>query len=172
MMSIRDDFSALSSPDFLAMQSRKQKLLNFIDDSALQFSPQISDALQFYRDAERFWQNQHRLIAERLHPGDSLLQEKIKTLVKQGDQISMKDYVKNFVESTTAQQQNDAYFGITRIKDLSLEDYWKQAVSKIDLNQMHNELSPEFHKMMVAGNAELLTIIATGLTAITSVATR
>ncbi len=148
------------SIDFLRMMEAKHQLVAALTDTGLGHGP-TRHALS---EAERFWYHQHGDVVIALHPGDSLLKEKIDLLKERSPDFDYRAYISSVVRSEQATQDYDDYFGVQRSSEVSLADYWTQAVAKVDVVHHHFELSDQDRALLLRSDATLLTIISEQLT--------
>ncbi|MBI1350767.1 MAG: hypothetical protein GC156_06595 [Actinomycetales bacterium] len=156
MAAQRDDFSGDMSIDFLRMMKAKHALVSALGEAGLGHAP-IRHALS---DAEKHWYAQHGEVVLALHPGDSLLKEKIDGLKRHSPDFDYKAYIDSVVRSEQATRDYDSYFGVERTDDISPADYWTQAVAKVDVVHHHFELTEADRQALLRCDALLLTIIA------------
>ncbi len=163
MKALREDFSADSSVDFLTQFKTKLKMLNAIKD----FTPNeqkdgmlLKKAEDDFHDAEKYWMHKHIEITHKLHPGDSLLQEKLKHMADQGVHVHYNTYLINVVESREAEADYDHFFGVERTTDMTFESYWSQALNKLYLAHQDLHTTQEITHGIMQGDSLLMTIIS------------
>ena len=98
-----------------------------------------------------------------LHPGGSLLKEKIDRLKERSPEFDFGAYISSVVRSEQATRDHDAYFGVERTVGLSLAGYWTQAVAKVDVVHDHFELTAQDRALLLRCDAALLAVISAQL---------
>jgi len=149
MEAARDDFSGSMSRDFLAMMKAKAALV-----SALQSArPELFER---FRDAERVWFKHHADVIRLLHPGKSLLREKVARLVEEVDDFDYHGYVDQIVHGEQALNDYDAYFGVVRSENMTLDEYWTQTCEKVAAVHAGFALDAERREELMVGDAALV----------------
>lgn len=154
MAAQRDDFSGDMSRDFLAMMHAKQALVQALTTAGDQRHRRA------IIDAERYWYQHHGEVVLALHPGDSLLKEKIDAMSARDGDFDYHRYISTVVRGEQALADYDAYFGVDRADDMTLVDYWTQAVAKVDTVHRHFDLLPHERAILLRSDAVLLTVIS------------
>lgn len=155
MAAERDDFSGDMSRDFLAMMAAKAGLVE-----ALSAAGHLGHQMQAFRAAERSWHRHHGEVVIALHPGKSLLREKVEQLERQSEDFDYRGYVETVVRGDTALADYDDYFGVRRRADMTLDEYWTQAVEKLALAHAHLPLHGAHRAELIRGDAALLEIVS------------
>ena len=150
MEAARDDFSGSMSRDFLAMMRAKAALV-----SALQ-SMDTPEPLERFRDAERVWFKHHADVIRLLHPGKSLLREKVSRLVEEVADFDYHGYVDQVVHGEQALSDYDAYFGVVRSDHMTLDEYWTQICQKIAAVHACFALDAQRREELMIGDAALI----------------
>ena len=104
-------------------------------------------------DAERYWYQHHGEVVLALHPGDSLLKEKIDAMSARDGDFDYHRYISTVVRGEQALADYDAYFGVERVDDMTLVDYWTQAVAKVDTVHRHFDLLPHERALLLRSDA-------------------
>lgn len=151
----RDDFSGDMSTEFLAMMDQKAALVR-----TLTAAGHLGHELQAFRSAERAWARDHGEVIRRLHPGKSLLREKVERLEHEAADFDYGSYVRTVVRSSEALAAYDDYFGVERRDDLTLDEYWAQAVSKVALAHAHMDLAGAHRSAVMRADAALLETLS------------
>ena len=157
MESARDDFSGSMSRDFLAMMKAKATLV-----SALQSSGRV-DLMERFREAERVWFKHHADVIHALHPGKSLLRMKVAKLVDEVADFDYHGYVDEIVHGEQALNDYDAYFGLSRSSEMTLDDYWTQMLEKLGAVHAGFALDAERREELMIGDAALVRMASEAL---------
>jgi hypothetical protein len=160
MMKARGDFSAASSADLLVMVSAKARLLEALHRAEKKGAPALAQAEADLHQAERFWHQRHAEIIARLHPGHSLLQEKIESLAASGTRIDYQAYIERIIHAQRARDDYDRYFGVVRRPAMTLEDYWTMALNKLEHLHHRLDLPPTILRWLMQGDSLLLAVIS------------
>ena len=127
MAAERDDFSGDMSRDFLAMMDARARMAAVIE----QAGDGYRDALTALSQADDYWHRHHAEVVMSLHPGSSLLREKLARLRREREAFDPAHYIATVVHSEAALAACDDYFGVVRIRDMKIGDYWTQAIEKL-----------------------------------------
>ena len=120
-------FSGDMSRDFLAMMDARARMAAAIE----QAGDGYSDALAAPSQADDYWHHHHAEVVMSLHPGSSLLREKLARLRRERESFDPAHYIATVVHSEEALAACDDYFGVARIQDMRIGDYWTQAIEKL-----------------------------------------
>lgn len=150
----RDDFSGDMSRDFLAMMHAKADMVDALEASGEQG---LQD--RFHR-AERIWYAHHGQVVRALHPGKSLLREKVASLERDVESFDYRAYVENVVRGDQALSDYDDYFGVQRSDSMTLDDYWTQALEKLATVHRSFAMEPERREELMRGDAVLLAVLS------------
>jgi hypothetical protein len=154
----RDDFSGDMSNEFLTMMEAKARMVQALTDAG-----HLGHELQAFRAAERAWHLHHGEVIRALHPGKSLLREKLERLADESTEFDYRAYVDGVVRSPQALADYDDYFGVSRRDDLTLDAYWTQAVAKVALAHEHLDLRGVHRSQLMHADAALLETLASVL---------
>lgn len=88
-----------------------------------------------------------------LHPGESLLREKLGRLRAQSEAFDAQHYIATVVHSEHALDDYDDYFGVTRTDDIKLGDYWTQAVEKLAVVHRRFAMTTQARTALMRGDA-------------------
>lgn len=154
MAAQRDDFSGDMSADFLALMTAKRALAARLPQADL------PDERAAFVDAERYWYQQHGAVVLALHPGDSLLKEKVDALAHTSPDFDYARYVDSVVHSDQARHDYDDYFGVVRVAGMDAAAYWTQAVAKIDVVHHHFALPDDVRATLLRADAVLLEVVS------------
>jgi hypothetical protein len=160
MIKAREDFSAASSADLLVMVTAKARLLEALHRAEKNGAPALALAEADLHQAERYWHQRHAEIISRLHPGHSLLQEKIESLAASGTRIDYQAYINRIIHAQRAKDDYDRYFGVVRSPRMTLEDYWTMALSKLERIHRRLHLPPTILRWLMQGDSLLLAVIS------------
>ncbi|MBV8160499.1 MAG: hypothetical protein JO265_06210 [Acidimicrobiia bacterium] len=155
MAADRSDFSGDMSQDFLAMTVAKADLVD-----ALRARAGAGGHEAVLREAERYWHERHAHVIISLHKGKSLLAETVDRLKAQSETFDYRQYVDSVVHSGQAERDYDRYFGVTRADDLTIDDYWTQAVEKVATVHRHFAASAEDRAHLARGDGVLLAVVS------------
>lgn len=155
MAAERDDFSGDMSREFLRMMRAKAEMVE-----ALTAAGHLGHQLQSFRAAERYWHRHHGQVVTALHPGKSLLREKIERLQATSDAFDYRAYVDSVVRGDAALADYDDYFGVRRSDDMTIDAYWTQAVEKLGFTHSHLALAGGHRADLMRGDATLLQIVS------------
>ena len=156
MAAQRDDFSGDMSRDFLAMMNARARM-----ELALQACGERYGAgLAALDDAGRYWRRRHGEVVVALHPGSSLLRDKLARLRREQEAFDPARYVATVVHSEQALVDYDDYFGVRRAPDMKVGDYWTQAVEKLAAVHRGFALDADSRTVLMRGDAVLLAIIS------------
>jgi hypothetical protein len=157
MAAERDDFSGDMSRDFLAMMDARGRMATTLGEAGV---AQPAGALEELRQAEGFWQTHHTQVVMSLHPGSSLLRDKLARLRRERDAFDPANYIATVVHSEQALAAYDDYFGVTRTDDMKIGDYWTQAVEKLATVHRSFAMDAETRTALMSGDGVLLAIIS------------
>lgn len=154
MAAERDDFSGDMSRDFLAMARAKAELMKRLEDAGL------NGPLDRLRRAERRWVELHGEVVQRLHPGSSLLKEKMDALSDSDGNFDFSVYVETVVHGPQALDDYDEYFGVERSTAMTLDAYWTQALEKFAAVHRSFALEPSARAELMRGDATVLAVLS------------
>ena len=174
MAAERDDFSGDMSRDFLAMMEARGRMATALREaggaegaganvgaaSGGADAGADAGALTELRDAERFWQTHHTDVVMSLHPGSSLLRDKLARLRRECEMFDPTPYIKTVVHGEQALADYDDYFGVTRRDDMKIGDYWTQTVEKLATVHRSFAMDAETRTALMRGDGVLLAIIS------------
>jgi hypothetical protein len=160
MARARPDFSAASSADLLVMVTAKARLLEVLHRAEKAGTSPLAQAEADLHRAERYWSQRHAEIIARLHPGHSLLQEKIESLAFSGTRIDYQIYIDRIIHAQSARDDYDHYFGVARSPRLTLEAYWTMALSKLERIHRQLALPAPALRWLMQGDSLLLAVIS------------
>ena len=150
----RDDFSGDMSREFLAMMDAKADMVEALKAAGDQ---SLNDR---FHGAERTWYAHHGEVVHALHPGKSLLREKVDRLEQEVESFDYRAYVDNVVRSDQALADYDDYFGVQRSESLTLDDYWTQALEKLATLHSGFAIGATQREELMRGDAALLAVIS------------
>jgi len=150
----RDDFSGDMSRDFLAMMDAKAKMKASLESGGKQ---ELTDR---FRRAERVWMIHHGDVVRALHPGKSLLREKVEQLEQEAESFDYQAYVDNVVRSEQALADYDDYFGVRRSDSITLDEFWTQALEKLATVHSGFSLESEQREELMRGDAVLIAVLS------------
>jgi hypothetical protein len=150
----RDDFSGDMSREFLAMMDAKAAMVEALDGAGQ------ADLRDRFNHAQRVWCAHHCDVVKALHPGKSLLREKVERLEAEADDFDYNAYVKDVVRSDQALRDYDEYFGIERSDSVTLDDYWTQALEKLAALHAGFAMTAEHRDELMRGDAALLAVLS------------
>jgi hypothetical protein len=159
MAAERDDFSGDMSRDFLAMMAARARL----DQATEGCEDDYAEALADLKRADRFWIRHHGEVVSKLHPGSSLLRDKLARLQRESGSFDPKHYVAKVVHSERALRDYDEYFGVRRVTDMKIGDYWTQAVEKLATVHRAFAMDAETRTALMRGDGTMLAIISDNL---------
>lgn len=161
MAAERDDFSGDMSRDFLAMMRGRDRMAQALR----QHRHEPVDALAALRAADDFWQRHHAKVVMSLHPGSSLLRDKLVALRQERATFDASHYIAAVVHSEEALADYDDYFGVVRADAMKIGDYWTQALAK--LATVHRSFAMDAHTRaaLMHGDGVLLAIVSEMLAA-------
>ncbi len=150
----RDDFSGDMSREFLAMMDAKADMVEALKASG---DAELSDR---FHTAERVWYAHHGEVVHSLHPGKSLLREKVDRLEHEVESFDYRAYVQNVVRSEQALADYDDYFGVQRSASLTLDEYWTQALEKLATVHSGFAIGAGQRDELMRGDAALLAVVS------------
>jgi hypothetical protein len=156
MAAERDDFSGDMSRDFLAMMAARARLAEAMETSGGEHSNELA-ALQ---DADGYWHRHHAQVIMSLHPGSSLLRDKLARLRNENGAFDPSHYIATVVHSEPALAACDDYFGVVRDQDMKIGDYWTQAVEKLATVHRSFAMEAGTRTALMRGDGVLLSIIS------------
>ncbi len=159
MKAERDDFAGDMSRDFLAMVSVRGRLAELLDAQGAEYD-EIRGVL---RQADRFWMRHHGQVIRELHPGSSLLRDKLQRLQSESAEFDPEHYIASVVHSDSAMNDYDSYFGVRRVGDMMIGDYWTQAVAKLAAVHRAFAMDAETRTALMRGDGTMLAIISDNL---------
>ena len=159
MAAERDDFSGDMSRDFLAMMAARARLAEAMERTA----GEHSEGLAVLQAADRYWHRHHAQVIMALHPGSSLLRDKLARLRSQDAAFDPVHYVATVVHSEQALAACDDYFGVVRDQDMKIGDYWTQAVEKLATVHRSFAMDADTRTALMRGDGVLLSIISEAL---------
>jgi hypothetical protein len=159
MAAERDDFSGDMSQDFLVMMRAKAAMLDALESGTKRYGHQ----LQRFRAAERYWHVHHGQVVLSLHPGKSLLRERVEELRRQSESFDYRGYVEAVVHSRQALSDYDDYFGLKRDESMTIDDYWTQAVEKLAAVHRSFAMDADTRAQLMRGDAALLALVSESL---------
>jgi hypothetical protein len=139
----RDDFSGDMSRDFLSMMAAKAELIDVLEASG-----HHDEDLKRFRLAERYWTRHHGQVVMELHPGQSLLREKMVALQAESDAFDYRHYVDTVVHGD---------------ESMTIDEYWTQAVHKIDVVHHDFAMDAETRTHLMRGDGALLATLSESL---------
>lgn len=156
MAAERDDFSGDMSLDFLAMMAARARM----DAALAELGGEYADGLADLGDAAGYWQRHHADVVMTLHPGSSLLRDKLARLRRERDAFDPAQYIATVVHSDQALADYDDYFGVQRSDDMKIGDYWTQAVEKLATVHGSFAMDAPTRTALMRGDGVLLAIIS------------
>jgi hypothetical protein len=150
----RDDFSGDMSREFLAMMHAKADMVDALEAAG---DDELSG--RFHR-AERVWYAHHGEVVHALHPGKSLLREKVDRLEQEVESFDYRAYVEDVVRSEQALADYDDYFGVQRSATLTLDEYWTQALEKLATLHSGFAIGATQREELIRGDAALLAVLS------------
>jgi hypothetical protein len=156
MAAERDDFSGDMSRDFLAMMAARARM----DIALREPAGEYVDELAGVSEAAGYWQRHHADVVVTLHPGSSLLREKLSRLRRERDAFDPAHYVDTVVHSDQALADYDDYFGVLRSDQMKIGDYWTQAVEKLATVHRSFAMDAQTRTALMRGDGVLLAIIS------------
>lgn len=156
MAAERDDFSGDMSSDFLAMMAARARMTTALQ----QHGGQYTDALAALEQADTYWRRQHGEVIMSLHPGSSLLRDKLARLRREREAFDPARYIATVVHSEQALVDYDDYFGVRREEGIKAGDYWTQAVEKLAAVHRGFAMDAVTRTALMRGDAVLLAIIS------------
>ena len=161
MAAERDDFSGDMSRDFLAMMAARARMTAALLDR----DDEHAEALAMFDDSDRYWRQHHTDVVMQLHPGSSLLRDKLARLRREREAFDPSHYIATVVHSEQALADYDDYFGVVRSDDMKAGDYWTQAVEKLAAVHRGFAMDEGTRTALMRGDAVLLAIISETLVA-------
>jgi hypothetical protein len=149
----RDDFSGDMSREFLSMMVAKAAMVAALKDG----HPELADR---FHKAERVWYQHHGEVVHALHPGKSLLREKVERLEQEVESFDYKAYLEDVVRSEQALADYDDYFGVQRSGSLTLDEYWTQALEKLATVHSSFAMGPTQRDELMRGDAAVLAVVS------------
>ena len=142
------------------MVSVRGRLAELLDAQGAEYDDMLDGVL---RQADRFWMRHHGQVIRELHPGSSLLRDKLQStperkrrvrpgalhLLSRAQRLSNDDY--------------DSYFGVRRVSDMMIGDYWTQAVAKLAAVHRAFAMDAETRTALMRGDGTMLAIISDNL---------
>jgi hypothetical protein len=159
MMAEREDFSGDMSRDFVSMMAVRAELAEVLKGHESDYA----DALVELKRAQRFWMSQHGEVLRALHPGSSLLREKLLRLERESATFDPEEYMATVVHSDEALRAYDHYFGVRRLDEMKIGDYWTQAVEKLATVHRSFAMDAVTRTALMRGDGTLLAIISDSL---------
>lgn len=156
MAAKREDFSGDMSRDFLAMMTARARL----DDALRERGDAHRAALMALKDANKYWTRHHGQVVMSLHPGSSLLRDKLARLSEQNVSFDPAHYIATVVHGEQALADYDDYFGVVRTADMKVGDYWTQAVEKLATVHRSFAMDAETRTSLMRGDGVLLGMIS------------
>jgi hypothetical protein len=95
-----------------------------------------------------------------LHPGKSLLREKVEQLEAESDSFDYRGYVESVIRGDAALADYDDYFGVRRSDELTIDEYWTQLVEKLAFAHSHLAMRGGHRADLMRGDATLLAIVS------------
>ena len=129
----------------------------------LEHGDRYTDALTVVEHAETYWRRHHANVVMSLHPGSSLLRDKLARLQRERESFDPSQYVATVVHSEEALRDYDDYFGVLRSDDMKAGDYWTQAVEKLAAVHRAFAMDAETRTSLMRGDAVLLAITSESL---------
>lgn len=161
MAAERDDFSGDMSRDFLLMMAARAQMA-----AALRaYGEQHTNALTTFEDSDGDWRRHHTEVVMSLHPGSSLLRDKLARMRREQEAFDPSRHIATVVHSEQALADYDDYFGVLRVDDVKAGDYWTQAVEKLAAVHRGFAMNAETRTALMRGDAVLLAIISEALVA-------
>jgi hypothetical protein len=160
MAAERDDFSGDMSRDFLAMMDGRARMAAAMEQESDTHSDPYGDALAALRQADDYWHHHHAEVVMSLHPGSSLLREKLARLRREREAFDPAHYIATVVHSEEALAACDDYFGVVRIQDMKIGDYWTQAIEKLATVHRGFAMGAQTRTALMRGDGALLAIIS------------
>ena len=102
----------------------------------------------------------HTEVVTSLHPGSSLLRDKLARPRRERDAFDPSHYIATVVHSEQALADYDDYFGVLRDKDMKAGDYWTQAVEKLAAVHRGFVMDAQTRTALMRGDAVLLAVIS------------
>lgn len=161
MAAERDDFSGDMSRDFLAMMAARAHLAAALRE----YGDQYTNALATLEDSDGYWRRHHTEVVMSLHPGSSLLRDKLARMRREQEAFDPSHYIATVVHSEQALADYDDYFGVLRRDDVKAGDYWTQAIEKLAAVHRGFGMDAETRTALMRGDAVLLAIISETLVA-------
>lgn len=156
MAAERDDFSGDMSRDFLAMMQARARMAQALAERDTE-APAGRSALV---EADDYWHRHHAEVVMSLHPGSSLLREKLARLRQERDSFDPTHYIATVVHSEAALADYDDYFGVERTAEMKIGDYWTQAIEKLAAVHRSFAMDAETRTSLMRGDGVLLAIIS------------
>jgi hypothetical protein len=156
MAAERDDFSGDMSRDFLAMMGARARMTAALQERGTQYT----NALEAFEDSDGDWRRHHTEVVMSLHPGSSLLRDKLARLRREREAFDPSHYIATVVHSDQALDDYDDYFGVLRTGDMKAGDYWTQAVEKLAAVHRSFAMNAETRTALMRGDAVLLAILS------------
>ena len=122
-------------------------------------------ALAAFEDSDGYRRRRHTEVVMSLHPGSSLLRDKLARMRREQEAFDPSHYIATVVHSEQALADYDDYFGVLRRGDVKLGDYWTQAVEKLAAVHRGFVMDAETRTALMRGDAALLAIISETLVA-------
>jgi hypothetical protein len=165
MSDVREDFSAGSSLEYyelMAATDHMGRVLREVYVAENAMPEELAVAHRLYNEARHRWFGFHFRAAERLQPGDSLLQDKIRKWEEEtGKAISKAEYIKSTVRSPEARADYDRYFGVIRQDQMYAEDFHssvRRTIGDVHADMPACGLEEQFVNWMEDGNKVMLEI--------------
>lgn len=156
MAAERDDFSGDMSRDFLAMMAARAQVTAALQERREEYS----DALVIFADSDGYWRQRHTEVVMSVHPGSSLLRDKLARLRREREAFDPSHHIATVVHSEQALADYDDYFGVVRDQDMKAGDYWTQAVEKLAVVHRGFAMNAQTRTALMRGDAVLLAIIS------------
>ena len=113
-----------------------------------------------FEDSDGYWRRHHTDVVLSLHPGSSLLRDKLARLRRERETFDPSHYIAAVVHSEQALADYDDYFGVLRNEDMKAGDYWTQAVEKLAAVHRGFAMDAETRTALMRGDAVLLAVIS------------
>lgn len=156
MAAERDDFSGDMSRDFLAMMAARARL----EEAMKTTGGEHSEAFAALQEADVYWHRHHAQVITSLHPGSSLLRDKLARLRREDAAFEPSHYIATVVHSEAALAACDEYFGVVRDQDMKIGDYWTQAIEKLATVHRSFAMDAGTRTALMRGDGVLLSIIS------------
>ncbi len=159
MAAERDDFSGDMSRDFLAMMAARARMAAALEHHR---AGEL-DAVGALAQADDYWHRHHAEVVMSLHPGNSLLRDKLSRLRHERESFDPQHYIATVVHSEQALADYDDYFGVARTDTMKIGDYWTQAITKLATVHRSFAMDADTRTALMRGDGVLLAIISEAL---------